>query len=232
MENVYNAGQQGLESGLTAFFESGYQSCKKLTDAIEDLALSIVTEMNKVFANQLVKNLMNQWFGGNTSSRPSVNGVAVQGPLKLDGTFADGGSLDSGNVTGAGTGTSDSILAYLGNYKKFVKFSNGEYVIRTAAARKLGKRVLDNLNNGLIPSGFGEVKAKYASGGSLSGRPSVGASDVAASLTNNNSVSVPLKVVNITDPNEISKHLQTREGERVLVNFVKNNSSMIKHIIE
>ncbi|MBP2629892.1 MAG: hypothetical protein H6Q70_520 [Firmicutes bacterium] len=238
IEDAYSAGKQGLENGLTTFFESGYLSCKKLSYAVEDLAITILTEMNKVFANQLVKNLMNGWLGG-TSSSASNNKVNLgsasqyfpstdwQNPFK----FADGGSFDSGKVTGPGTGTSDSILAYLGNYKKFVRIANGEYVIKASAARKLGTRVLDSLNNGLIPSGFGEVKAKYASGGSLSGRPSAGASDVAASLTSNNNVSVPLKVVNVTDPNEISKHLQSREGERVLVNFVKNNSSIIKRLV-
>lgn len=46
--------------------------------------------------------------------------------------FADGG-----RVTGAGTPTSDSIPAYL---------SDGEYVIRTAAAREIGYDNLDQLN--------------------------------------------------------------------------------------
>lgn len=45
-----------------------------------------------------------------------------------------------GYISGPGTGTSDSIPAYL---------SNGEYVIRAAAVRKLGKRHLDMLNNGI-----------------------------------------------------------------------------------
>ncbi|MBK3870966.1 tape measure protein [Stutzerimonas frequens] len=45
-----------------------------------------------------------------------------------------------GYISGPGTGTSDSIPALL---------SNGEYVIRAAAVRKLGKRHLDMLNHGI-----------------------------------------------------------------------------------
>ncbi len=45
-----------------------------------------------------------------------------------------------GQVRGPGSGTSDSIPALL---------SNGEYVIRAAAVRKLGKGYLDLINNGI-----------------------------------------------------------------------------------
>ena len=45
-----------------------------------------------------------------------------------------------GYIRGPGTGTSDSIPALL---------SNGEYVIRAAAVRKLGKNALDLLNRGI-----------------------------------------------------------------------------------
>lgn len=50
------------------------------------------------------------------------------------------GYATGGYISGPGTGTSDSIPAYL---------SNGEYVINAAAVRKLGKRHLDLLNRGI-----------------------------------------------------------------------------------
>lgn len=50
------------------------------------------------------------------------------------------GYATGGYISGPGTGTSDSIPAYL---------SNGEYVINAAAVRKLGKRHLDMLNRGI-----------------------------------------------------------------------------------
>ena len=52
-----------------------------------------------------------------------------------------------GQVRGPGSGTSDSIPALL---------SNGEYVIRAAAVRKLGKGYLDLINNGIPISRFAD----------------------------------------------------------------------------
>ena len=59
-----------------------------------------------------------------------------------------------GPIYGPGTGTSDSIPAYL---------SNGEYVIRTAAVQKYGVNMFDSLN-----------AMRYASGGAVPRRPSRG----------------------------------------------------------
>lgn len=59
----------------------------------------------------------------------------LQDPGPAPQKFATGGY-----ISGPGTGTSDSIPAYL---------SNGEYVINAAAVRKLGKRHLDMLNSGI-----------------------------------------------------------------------------------
>lgn len=76
------------------------------------------------------------------------------------GAFATGGSMSNGvqaagRIQGAGTGRSDSILAYLANKGKFVMLSNGEYVINEKSAKALGYDTLDNLN-------------AYADGGALS----------------------------------------------------------------
>ena len=71
------------------------------------------------------------------------------------GKFADGGA-----VHGAGTGRSDSILAYLANKDKFVYLSNGEYVMTEEATKRIGVENLDALNG-------------YADGGALSPTPYV-----------------------------------------------------------
>jgi hypothetical protein len=62
-----------------------------------------------------------------------------------------------GRVRGAGTGTSDSILARL---------SNGEFVVRAAAVRRYGTRFLAAINSGRLP--------KFAFGGIVSGLTGVG----------------------------------------------------------
>jgi TP901 family phage tail tape measure protein len=65
--------------------------------------------------------------GGGARGGPSVIRAAAGGP-----------------VSGPGTATSDSIPAML---------SNGEYVIKAASAKKLGRRVLDSLNSGKVFAG-------------------------------------------------------------------------------
>jgi hypothetical protein len=71
--------------------------------------------------------------------------AAPSGDFSQEYTLQDPGPeprkyATGGYISGPGTGTSDSIPAYL---------SNGEYVINAAAVRKLGKRHLDMLNRGI-----------------------------------------------------------------------------------
>jgi tape measure domain-containing protein len=72
---------------------------------------------------------------GNTEIVIPVRVAAPGGDITPPQQFATGG-----HVRGPGSGTSDSIPALL---------SNGEYVIRAAAVRKLGKGYLDLINNGI-----------------------------------------------------------------------------------
>lgn len=65
-----------------------------------------------------------------------------------------------GLIRGPGSGTSDSVLA---------RVSNGEYVVRAAAVRRLGRGVLDSINRGLLPA--------FATGG-LVGMPAMALSGV------------------------------------------------------
>lgn len=83
------------------------------------------------------------------------------------------GFATGGHVRGPGTGTSDSIPALL---------SNGEYVIRAAAVRKLGKGYLDLINNG-IPL------RRFADGGMVE---SVASMAVAPSLPNLGSLTLDI----------------------------------------
>ena len=79
----------------------------------------------------------------------------------LLGKKADGGKFASGgHITGAGTGKSDSILAYIANKDKFAYLSNGEYVMTAEATKRIGVNNLDALNG-------------YADGGALSPTPYV-----------------------------------------------------------
>lgn len=98
------------------------------------------------------------WFGLKDGGKLATGGAFNTGGLLHNlSAFASGGHMkaqDSGQINGAGTGRSDSILAYLANKDKFVWLSNGEYVINEKSAKALGKDTLDSLN-------------AYADGGSL-----------------------------------------------------------------
>ena len=79
--------------------------------------------------------------------RAVVTGLPSGPTSPLDAGLNPTGYATGGHVRGPGTGTSDSIPALL---------SNGEYVIRAAAVRKLGKNYLDLINNGIPLSRFAD----------------------------------------------------------------------------
>lgn len=76
--------------------------------------------------------------------------------------FASGGN--TGLISGAGTGTSDSILTYLAHQGRFIATSNGEYIIKKSSVDRLGVNFLDMINQN--PEAAAGLK-RYADGGSL-----------------------------------------------------------------
>jgi hypothetical protein len=89
------------------------------------------------------------------NSIPTYKGVTIE--TIIGNPSMGGGALprkaQGGSVWGAGTATSDSILA---------KLSNGEFVIRAAAAKAIGYGKLDHANR------FGKLPA-FAGGGQVGG---------------------------------------------------------------
>lgn len=75
--------------------------------------------------------------------------------------FASGGRtiVNGGKIKGAGTGTSDSILAYLHDRNRLIGVSNGEYIMNANATRKY-EGILQMMN-----------MDKFADGGSISSKP-------------------------------------------------------------
>jgi len=83
------------------------------------------------------------------------------GTVKVGNTKVNAGQFaDGGHITGPGTGTSDSIPAYL---------SNGEYVVKAAAVEKYGKSFFDQVNSMRFASGG------YVSRSQAAGQPAAGA---------------------------------------------------------
>lgn len=232
LDKIRESSKQAFEDSLFNFLAEGINQCNSLGSAFRNLASTILSAIQRVYAEALTKNIMSMLgMGKTTTIRPTVNGVTVEGPLKPDGIFAEGGSMDSGTVTGPGTETSDSILAWVSNLRKYIRISDGEYVFRGAAVRKYGKAFLDRLNSGLVPTGM--LKA-FAIGGSLTERSSSGMQgpqDLTASLTNNNNTTIPLSIMNVLDPGIMGRFMKTREGKKVLLNYIKDDAGTIRRIL-
>ena len=91
------------------------------------------------------------------AARNASAAVFGTGSVQLHSTKNASRNAEGGLITGAGTGTSDSIPAML---------SNGEYVVRAAAVKKIGVPTLSAINRGHFASG-GLVGGNYVGGKKL-----------------------------------------------------------------
>ena len=155
-------------SGLTASQRALQEATAKSTQVTTDNTRSL--GQTSTILGQ-VGGLVSGLFGNSTGGRVAGSIFNFLGALPIFGKKANGGWFDNvpkfakggntdGKISGAGTGRSDSILAYLANKGKFVMLSNGEYVINEKSAKALGYETLDQLNH-------------YANGGVLNPTPYV-----------------------------------------------------------
>jgi len=110
---------------------------KSAAAALEDMPVSVKMDDAALAQVQSALDALSQ--------REIIVKIGAQYDFDTPYTLQDPGPAPSGFATGGyisgpGTGTSDSIPAYL---------SNGEYVVRAAAVKKLGKGYLDWINRGL-----------------------------------------------------------------------------------
>jgi len=238
LDKVNIAGKQAFEDGLLTFLSTGIAQCKTLADAFLNFAATVINAIQRVYAEALTKNIMKALGMYDTTSLSSDSSTADSGlaltkkimALSYSGGGATGGDIDSGLVKGPGTDTSDSILAFSSSLGKLFHVSNGEYIIRGAAVRKWGLSALNALNAGFMPRSF--IPA-FADGGSLLDSSTTsniqGPSELAAKLSSGD---LNLKIANITDPDQAAQFMQSRDGEKVLFNYMKNNAGTIKKILK
>ncbi|MFJ4624222.1 phage tail protein [Streptomyces sp. NPDC088812] len=121
-----------------------------------------IASLNGDVANTYV-NVHYSYSGAKRSDGATFMGasgrLATGGPVPR---YASGGDVQAfptgGYVQGPGSGTSDSILAFMAS-GAMARISNTEYVVRAAAVQKYGVRFLDALNSGRLKV------AGYAKGG-------------------------------------------------------------------
>ncbi len=141
------------QSAFEGFFTDVLTGTKSFGDSLLDLVNNILKEIMssiaKMMASKIVNSFLSMLFPGGGGTAAFHNGATFTGiggwTTSLD--FATGGA-----VRGAGSGTSDSIPAWL---------SNGEYVMSADTVSRLGLPFLNALNRGQAPH--------FASGGYVGG---------------------------------------------------------------
>lgn len=179
---------------------------------VKDGFFSLVDIGSNVF-NQIggfITNLLSST-GGSGDSGGGIGGL-FKSALSLIG-FADGGY-----VSGAGTGTSDSIVARL---------SNGEHVTN---ARQTSKwlPLLNAINSGALDSISTRVPTRpyFADGGLVTQ-----AADSKAKSDAETKSGKGVRILNVVDPALAKDYLDSPDGEATQLNFITRNAGSIKQII-
>ncbi len=63
LEKVRKTAKDSLEEGLVEFLTDGINECENLADAFRNLVITILKELQKLFAREMVTGLMDMWFG-------------------------------------------------------------------------------------------------------------------------------------------------------------------------
>ncbi len=116
-------------------------------------------------------SILSEWLGvfAIYSAFPTLASGMTPADMANKTVFGIQKKATGGYITGAGTGTSDSIPAML---------SNGEYVLRSSAVDRIGIGTLNAMNAGAVPQfSEGGSVGDVVSGGSNSVNMSVSAVD-------------------------------------------------------
>lgn len=185
-QNMLLASQNMLQGTVQDNINTIQDTANTAQDTANAVQFSTTANMQEMAIQQFGGNVST--FGSAVSSfgsQTAVNSASSAGGAKGNnvgsylglipsvlGLFSTGGSLDKfadggrsirngGKIHGAGTGVSDSILAYLSDHDKFIAVSDGEYIMNANATRKYGS-ILEEMNLG-----------KFADGGSIAPEPYV-----------------------------------------------------------
>lgn len=152
---------QSMGSAMADFIKGNKSASQALADFVRGLinnAVAILSEWLGVFAIY--------------SAFPTLASGMTPADMANKTVFGIQKKATGGYITGAGTGTSDSIPAML---------SNGEYVLRSSAVDRIGIGTLNAMNAGAVPQfSEGGSVGDVVSGGSNSVNMSVSAVDASS----------------------------------------------------
>ncbi len=174
--------EASLTSDLSNWLSDGIDQADNLADAFRGLALSVVQSLRQIVSQMLATYLMKKMLGSlfpdkdgedSSSGGSGSSGGGGGGLLGFLGGLFGGGHAEGGLIRGPGTATSDSIPARL---------SNGEYVVRATAVRRIGVEALNALNFG-TPRVRRRGTSRFAEGGLVDVPAAGGASSAGISAT-------------------------------------------------
>lgn len=141
LKGVEADGLQSLEDGLLGII-NGTES---VGSAFKKMADQIIADLARIAIEKAIVSILGSFAGGGQPGAGSGDapGFALGG---IPG-YATGG----GEIHGAGTGTSDSILAVYGG-RKLIRVSNGEFIMNAAATRRY-RPMIQAMNDNKL-SGF------------------------------------------------------------------------------
>lgn len=172
---------------MTDSFKDFLHGTKSAMDLVHDFGKVVLDTIAEIIAKQAAAQI-----AGSLFKSIKLFGFHDGGDVK---GYATGGALAGGSIEGAGTGTSDSILAYLEHTGQFIRLSDGEFVM-TAEATKKNRPMLEAMNAGAFKDGGSimapTVGSAYTDGscGSSSAAPKGG---VIVNITNNTNSKVTAK---------------------------------------
>ncbi|MGA9914211.1 MAG: phage tail length tape measure family protein [Paraburkholderia sp.] len=165
MLDSQNYFQDFADAGKSAFsgmFSDIVTGSRTPAQAVQSMVSSMLASFAQLFANKAYSSIVNSLFGSLFPTSTAATGGAAYGfsmPSSIQGSgalFGTGAGLmfaGGGDVSGPGTGTSDSINA---------KLSNGEFVVKESVVSQPGVRsFLQALNGGHGVSG----RNRFANGG-------------------------------------------------------------------
>lgn len=198
LRKLKDGARDALQEGIAGLLDETAQGFQDWGERVKGVARQIVGSLRQI-ASQMLATLI------------------IQQSLRLGkfiaGAFADGGPVvgkaTGGYITGPGTGTSDSIPAWL---------SHGEYVINAKAVRTVGMDLLDEINAAGRAPGVRTRRVRgYAEGG------------LVTQTSNDSSVDSRLSVG--LEDGLVLRHMESSAGQKVLVKFVANNRNVIRQAL-
>lgn len=123
-------------AALEDFFSKGVFEAKNFSDAMRQMALSIVSSLNQIISKMLATAIIQKTLGflNPGSVKLGSPGSAAEAP---GATFA----AEGGYLRGAGTGTSDSNVALNRSGRRPLFWSDGEYMMPAQKVSERGARV-------------------------------------------------------------------------------------------